>query len=73
MPAVDYKAGYIKCFRLNDLEIGEVIGNGFYGSVHKICHKHTGQVMVMKEMTRCTDDVKMAFRKEVCTSHTTTI
>ena len=65
MPAIDHKAGYIKCFRLNDLEIGEIIGKGFYGNVYKIQHKHTGQVMVMKEMSKCTDDVKMAFRKEV--------
>lgn len=25
-----------RCFRLNDLEQGEVIGHGFYGSVYKV-------------------------------------
>lgn len=25
-----------RCFRLNDLEQGEVIGHGFYGAVYKV-------------------------------------
>ena len=27
---------FFRCFRLNDLEIQEVIGQGFYGSVTKV-------------------------------------
>ena len=37
IPALDGKADYTRCFRLNDLEQGEVIGQGFYGSVCKVC------------------------------------
>ena len=120
------------CFRLSDLEVGEVIGQGFFGSVTKVrnrlngvcrnlnsfslpppfppsspsppssplppsspsslpsClsllpplplpplppssslppflqvkHMFTGQVMVMKEVLRCTDEAKRAFMHEV--------
>lgn len=65
VPAVDAKAGYINCFRLSDLNIGEVVGHGFYGNVTKVTHKHTGQVMVMKEMRNCTEEAERIFRKEV--------
>ena len=33
----------------------------------QITHKTTGQVMVMKEIVRCTDESKSSFLKEVCT------
>lgn len=65
IPAFDRSADYTQCFRLGDLEIGGVIGQGFYGSVTKVRHKYTGQEMVMKEMAKCTDDSKRAFLKEV--------
>eukprot|EP00731_Ephydatia_muelleri_P023352 Em0015g935a len=63
--ALDTKADYVQCFRLSDLEVGEVIGQGFFGSVTKVKHMFTGQVMVMKEVLRCTDDAKKAFMHEV--------
>lgn len=65
VPAIDARAEYTQCFRLSDLEIGEVIGRGFYGNVVKVTHKHTKQVMVMKEMINCTDEAKKTFSKEV--------
>lgn len=73
IPALDGKADYTECFRLNDLELGEVIGRGFYGSVCKVTHKFTSQVMVMKEMRNCTEESKKSFLKEVqmlkCVNH----
>ncbi|XP_065891451.1 LIM domain kinase 1-like [Dysidea avara] len=57
--------GSLQCFRSNDLEIGEVLGKGFFGRVLKITHKTTGQVMVMKEIVRCTEESKASFLKEV--------
>ena len=33
------------CFRLNDLEVGEVIGHGFYGSVSKVGVLQCGHVI----------------------------
>lgn len=63
--ALDTKADYVQCFRLNDLEVGEVIGQGFFGSVTKVKHMFTGQVMVMKEVLKCTDEAKKAFMHEV--------
>lgn len=65
IPAFDRSADYTRCFRLSDLEIGGVIGQGFYGAVTKVCHKYTGQEMVMKEMAKVTDDTKISFLKEV--------
>jgi LIM domain kinase 1 len=65
VPASDARADYIKCFRLSDLEIGELIGKGFYGNVLKVTHRHTRQIMVMKEMSNCTNDAKVTFMKEV--------
>jgi serine/threonine protein kinase len=65
IPAFDRSADYTQCFRLSDLQIGGVIGQGFYGSVTKVCHRYTGQEMVMKEMAKCTVDTKKAFLKEV--------
>ena len=65
LPAMDAKLKYLRCFRLSDLEIGDVIGRGFYGNVTKITHRHTGQEMVMKEMLNCTEESKKVFRKEV--------
>ena len=62
---MDAKLKYLRCFRLSDLEIGDVIGHGFYGNVTKITHRHTGQEMVMKEMLNCTEESKKVFRKEV--------
>lgn len=65
IPAFDGRADYTRCFRLNDLEHTEVIGQGFYGSVYKVKHKYTNQVMVMKEMRRVTKEAKLTFLKEV--------
>jgi LIM domain kinase 1 len=65
IPAFDRSADYTRCFRLSDLEIGGVIGQGFYGAVTKVRHRYTGQEMVMKEMARVTDDTKISFLKEV--------
>lgn len=56
---------HCRCFRLADLDIGEVIGKGFYGNVTKVTHRHTGQTMVMKEMLNCTEEAKKSFTKEV--------
>ena len=36
IPALDGRADYTRCFRLNDLEQGELLGEGFYGSVYKV-------------------------------------
>ena len=35
----------------------------------QVTHKTTGQVMVMKEIVRCTDESKSGFLKEVCTTN----
>nr|WEL12763.1 LIM domain kinase [Halisarca dujardinii] len=56
---------YIRCFKHHDLEIGEVLGNGFFGQVYKVTHRGTGQEMVMKAMVRCTEEAKKGFLKEV--------
>jgi LIM domain kinase 1 len=56
---------YIRCFKHHDLEVGEVLGNGFFGQVYKVKHKGTGQEMVMKAMVRCTEEAKKGFLKEV--------
>lgn len=37
---------FASCFRLNDLEVGEVIGCGFYGSVTKVSMIQCGHVML---------------------------
>jgi serine/threonine protein kinase len=54
-----------RCFKHHDLEVGEVLGNGFFGQVYKVKHKGTGQEMVMKAMVRCTEEAKKGFLKEV--------
>ncbi|XP_064392654.1 LIM domain kinase 1-like [Halichondria panicea] len=65
IPALDGKADYTHCFRLNDLEQGELLGEGFYGSVYKVKHRYTQQVMVMKEMRHASKEAKLSFLKEV--------
>ena len=65
VPSVDAKADYIHCFHLSNLNIGEVVGRDFYGNVTKVTHKHTDQVMVMKEMHNCTEEAERIFKKEV--------
>ena len=65
LPAIDANLRYLRCFRLADLDIGDVIGKGFYGSVTMVTHRDTGQVMVMKEMLNCTEQAKKTFMKEV--------
>lgn len=65
IPALDGRADYTHCFRLNDLEQGELLGEGFYGSVYKVKHRYTGQVMVMKEMRHASKEAKLSFLQEV--------
>ncbi|XP_004345437.2 testis-specific protein kinase 1 [Capsaspora owczarzaki ATCC 30864] len=54
-----------RIFRLADLEVGELIGKGFYGEVYKVRHRHSGAVMVMKELKSYEKEAKLSFLKEV--------
>eukprot|EP01137_Pigoraptor_chileana_P003605 Opistho-2@43984 len=54
-----------RIFRLADLEVGERIGKGFYGEVFKVTHKHTGAVMVLKELKSYDKEARVSFLKEV--------
>ena len=38
----------------------------FFHLLFQVRHKHTGQVMVMKEMKNCSEEAKLTFLKEVC-------
>ena len=42
MHVVQYRdqTAFLRCFRLSDLEIGGVIGQGFYGAVTKVYHSY---------------------------------
>eukprot|EP01136_Pigoraptor_vietnamica_P010529 Opistho-1_new@48258 len=54
-----------RIFRLADLEVGERIGKGFYGEVFKVTHRHTGSVMVLKELKSYDKGARVSFLKEV--------
>lgn len=51
--------------RLQDLEIGEELGKGFYGRVFKVTHKQTQQVFVLKELHKYDKQARVSFLKEV--------
>lgn len=39
-----------RVFQLKDLEMGSVLGEGFFGRVYKATHKRTGEFLVVKEL-----------------------
>ncbi|GAB1607992.1 LIM domain kinase 2-like isoform X1 [Argonauta hians] len=54
-----------RMFRSSDLQLGEILGKGFYGQATKVTHKTTKEVMVLKELTRFDDTAQKNFMKEV--------
>ncbi|XP_065196713.1 uncharacterized protein LOC135828195 [Sycon ciliatum] len=52
-------------FRTKDLEIGEVLGQGFFGRAVRVVNKENGEVMVMKELMKCTAEARQNFLQEV--------
>jgi len=57
-----------RVFRTTDLIQGELLGTGFFGQAFKVTHRVTGEVMVLKEMTRFDERTQETFLKEVCFS-----
>ncbi|EGD75012.1 TKL/LISK/LIMK protein kinase [Salpingoeca rosetta] len=52
-------------FRITDLEVGRVLGKGFYGRVLQCTHKYTGETVVVKELIRTDSEAKALFVQEM--------
>lgn len=54
-----------RTFRASDLVQGKLLGKGFFGQVHLVTHRETGEVMVLKELHRLDEEAQRRFLKEV--------
>eukprot|EP00043_Microstomoeca_roanoka_P019760 m.229405 g.229405 ORF g.229405 m.229405 type:complete len:623 (-) comp17052_c2_seq1:206-2074(-) len=61
----DIETTHSSVFRMTDLEVGAVLGTGFYGRVLQCTHKFTGETVVVKELIRSDPDAKALFVQEM--------
>jgi LIM domain kinase 1 len=52
-------------FRPDELEFGEILGKGFFGQVHKVVHKKTGQAIVLKQLLHMDKESQDGFIHEI--------
>eukprot|EP00049_Salpingoeca_infusionum_P026870 m.28581 g.28581 ORF g.28581 m.28581 type:complete len:798 (-) comp9052_c0_seq3:2918-5311(-) len=52
-------------FRMADLEMGKVLGQGFYGKVLQCRNKFTGELLVVKELIRSDPEAQAGFVAEM--------
>ncbi|KAI0268744.1 kinase-like protein [Gloeopeniophorella convolvens] len=56
---VDFSNGSSFAINMNQLQLGEELGNGAYGTVKRVLHKPTNVAMAMKEIRLELDDTKL--------------
>ncbi|ESO97758.1 hypothetical protein LOTGIDRAFT_103637, partial [Lottia gigantea] len=59
------QTGSHRVFRVIDLIIGDLLGQGFFGQAFKVTHRVTGEVMVLKELFNFNEEAQKNFLKEV--------
>ena len=52
-------------FKINDLEVGATLGEGFFGRVYLAKHRRTGHTVVVKELKESDSEAETAFIHEV--------
>ncbi|XP_062521648.1 LIM domain kinase 1-like isoform X2 [Corticium candelabrum] len=52
-------------FRADEFEFGEILGKGFFGQVHKVRHKKTGEIIVLKELLNIDKEAQDGFIHEI--------